>query len=88
MSNLFFYYLLCINIIAFCAMGSDKQRARRGRWRIPERILFLLAVLGGSLGSIAGMQIFRHKTRHWYFRYGMPAILVVQVGLVWFLFHA
>ncbi|MCI8853347.1 MAG: DUF1294 domain-containing protein [Lachnospiraceae bacterium] len=85
MSNVLFYYLLAVNILAFSSMGSDKKRARQGRWRIPEKTLFLLALLGGSIGSLAGMHIFRHKTRHWYFRYGIPAILVLQVVLFWFL---
>lgn len=85
MSNVLFYYLLAVNILAFSSMGSDKRRARQGRWRIPEKTLFLLALLGGSIGSLAGMHIFRHKTRHWYFRYGIPAILGLQVVLFWFL---
>jgi len=81
-------YLLVINLIAFLMMGLDKWRAKRDRWRIPEKALFLSALLGGSLGSILGMQVFRHKTQHWYFRFGMPLILILQlvlVGvLVWF----
>ena len=69
-----------INLAAFAAMGMDKSRAKRGAWRIRERTLFLLALFGGSLGAIAGMWLFRHKTRHWYFVVGMPAILILQVG--------
>lgn len=61
-------YLLLVNLAGFLLMGLDKRRARRGAWRISEKALFLLAVLGGSLGAIAGMRTFRHKTRHWYFR--------------------
>ena len=72
-------YLLAINIIGFAMMGIDKSRARKRAWRIPEAHLFIVAIVGGSIGSIIGMQIFRHKTRHWYFTIGMPAILVVQV---------
>ena len=76
-------YVLCylgiINLLAFCLMGSDKRRAKTGRWRISERTLFLSAILGGSLGAIAGMQLFRHKTRHRYFVIGMPAILLIQL---------
>lgn len=60
-------------------MGIDKRRARRKAWRIKESTLFLVAIIGGSIGSIAGMYTFRHKTRHWYFVWGMPAILTVQV---------
>lgn len=74
-------YLLLVNLAGFLLMGLDKRRARRGAWRISEKALFLPAVLGGSLGAIAGMRTFRHKTRHWYFRYGLPALLAVQLAL-------
>ena len=74
-------YLLLVNLAGFLLMGLDKRRARRGAWRISEKALFLLAVLGESLGAIAGMRTFRHKTRHWYFRYGLPALLAVQLAL-------
>lgn len=75
------YYLILANLAAFILMGVDKSKARRHRWRIPERALFLSAVLGGSVGAIAGMWLFRHKTRHWYFVVGMPAILALQVAV-------
>ncbi|MGI5935000.1 MAG: DUF1294 domain-containing protein [Lawsonibacter sp.] len=78
-------YLLLVNLAGFLLMGLDKRRARRGRWRISEKALFLPAVLGGSLGAIAGMRTFRHKTKHWYFRYGLPALLVGQLALAAFL---
>ena len=78
-------YLAIINIIGFALMGIDKKRAIRGAWRISESSLFLAAVLGGSIGSILGMRIFRHKTKHWYFKYGMPAILILQVAAIIFL---
>ena len=74
-------YLILVNLIAFALMGIDKSRAKRGAWRIPEKSLFLSAIVGGSIGAILGMQIFRHKTRHWYFQYGMPLILVLQIIL-------
>lgn len=74
-------YLLLVNLAGFLLMGLDKRRARRGAWRISEKALFLPAVLGGSLGAIVGMRTFRHKTRHWYFRYGLPALLAVQLAL-------
>ena len=65
-------------------MAMDKSRARKHQWRIPEKTLFLSAILGGSIGAIAGMYTFHHKTRHWYFVIGMPAILILQVVLaVW-----
>ncbi len=63
-------------------MGADKQRARKGAWRIPESTLFTIAIIGGSIGSILGMRTFRHKTRHWYFVYGMPFILIMQIVLI------
>ena len=75
-------YLIAINIIGFTAMGVDKARARKRLWRIPESTLFVLALIGGSVGSIAGMYVFRHKTRHWYFVYGMPAILLLLAVLL------
>ena len=71
-----------LNLLAFGAMGLDKWKAKRGRWRIPERTLFLLAGLGGSLGGLAGMAVFRHKTRHWKFRLGFPALLLLQAALL------
>ncbi|MFQ9032022.1 MAG: DUF1294 domain-containing protein [Waltera sp.] len=77
-------YLIGINLAGFIIMGVDKKRAIRGAWRISEASLFFTALLGGSLGCILGMQHFRHKTKHWYFKYGMPAILVVQVLLLSF----
>ncbi len=77
----FIYYWMTINIVAFFLMGIDKKKARTGAWRIPEKTLFLSAILGGSIGSICGMQLFRHKTKHKSFVIGMPAILVVQMSL-------
>ena len=81
----FIYYLL-INSIGFVMMGIDKKRAIRGAWRISEASLFLTACLGGACGCTLGMHFFRHKTRHWYFRYGLPAIAVLETAaLVWIL---
>ncbi len=81
MTYLVIGYLICINIAGYASMGLDKQKAVRHQWRISERTLFLIALLGGSLGSIAGMQRFRHKTKHWYFVWGMPAIFFVELAL-------
>ncbi|OUP22591.1 hypothetical protein B5F29_00925 [Lachnoclostridium sp. An196] len=68
-------------------MGLDKRKARKNLWRIPEKTLFLSAILGGSAGAIAGMYVFHHKTRHWYFVIGMPLILVIQIGLgIWLIY--
>lgn len=75
----FLIYLLIINFIGFLAMFLDKQKAKKDKWRIPEKTLFLLAVLGGSLGTTLGMNVFRHKTKHWYFVLGMPLILILQL---------
>ncbi len=75
-------YLVIINICAYVAMYTDKKRAQKNLYRIPERTLFMLVIVGGSIGGILGMQQFRHKTKHWYFKYGFPAILVLQLLLV------
>ncbi len=82
----FIGYLVLINLISFFLMCYDKRQARLHRWRISERSLFLSALLGGSIGAIAGMWLFRHKTRHWYFVVGMPGILVLQTAALVFLF--
>ena len=74
-------YLIFINIVGFAMMGIDKKKARKRSFRIPEASLFIIAIIGGSLGSIAGMYFFKHKTRHWYFVYGMPAIFVLHIIL-------
>ena len=77
-------YLVVVNLIAFALYGADKRRAKKDRRRVPEKTLFLLALIGGSVGAWAGMYTFRHKTRHWYFVWGIPAILLAQVVLaVW-----
>ena len=79
-------YLLILNILGFAFMGIDKRRAIRSAFRIPEATLFAIAILGGSIGSILGMHLFRHKTKHWYFLFGMPIILILQIALVVFLY--
>ena len=82
MNSLFFpiatVYLVIMNLLGFAMMGIDKKRAVRGAWRISEASLFGAALLGGALGSTLGMHFFHHKTRHWYFRYCLPAIFVAQ----------
>lgn len=74
-------WLILINIIAFFLFGADKGRAKKGAWRISEKTLLGAALLGGSLGAICGMHLFRHKTKHWYFRYGLPLLLLIHLGL-------
>ena len=74
-------YLVIINLIAFLTFGADKRRARRDKRRVRESTLFLLAAIGGSAGALLGMYVFRHKTRHWYFCVGIPAILILQIAL-------
>ena len=78
-------YLIFINLVGFALMGLDKWKAKHKKWRIAERTLFGLASAGGSLGAWAGMYVFRHKTRHWYFAAGMPLILAVQAAAAWLL---
>ena len=75
-------YFMIINLVGFVMMCVDKQLAIHHKNRIPEKALFLIAIIGGSLGGILGMYAFRHKTRHWYFVYGMPAIFILQIILV------
>ena len=75
-------YALIINLVGFFSMFIDKRRAKKNQWRIPEKTLFLFAILGGSIGSNIGMRLFRHKTKHWYFVYGMPTILLLQIVII------
>lgn len=79
-------YLVIINLTGLLCMGVDKQRAKQHAWRIPEKTLFLISLLGGSAGSWAGMYLFHHKTRHWYFVVGMPLILVLQILLAYVIY--
>ena len=77
-------WLAVINLLTFIIYGADKRRARKGKWRVPEKTLFLLPLLGGSIGALLGMRVFHHKTKHWYFVWGIPAILLAQIALaVW-----
>ena len=80
-------YLIVINLLSYFLMWDDKSRAKAGARRIPERILFEVALVGGSIGGTVGMFRFRHKTKHWYFRYGFPALIALHLALaVIFLF--
>lgn len=78
MRILFFGYLIGINLLAFFTMGLDKQKAIRHAFRIPEAVLFLFSIIGGSLGTLAGMFVFHHKTRKLKFLIGIPVILMLQ----------
>ena len=79
------YYLLAINAVAFIVYGIDKYKAKKAKWRISEATLLLLAVLGGSLGAWMGMKVWHHKTMHKKFKYGIPAILLMQIALMAYL---
>ena len=74
-------YLVLVNVIGFMLMGIDKSKAKRHAWKKKEKTLFLVSLIGGSIGTWAGMYTFHHKTKHWYFVVGMPAILVLQIVL-------
>ena len=74
-------WVAALSLADFALMGVDKWKAKRGAWRVKERTFFLLAALGGSPGAILGMWAFRHKTRHWYFKFGLPAIFAAQLAL-------
>ena len=75
-------YIIIINLIGFLAMLIDKNKAERGAWRIPENTLLWITILGGSIGTITGMYVFRHKTKKAKFTIGFPAILILEVVLV------
>ena len=79
------YYLLGINAVTFIVYGIDKYKAKKAKWRIPETMLLLLAVLGGSIGAWMGMKVWHHKTMHKKFKYGIPAILLIQIALMTYL---
>ena len=86
--TLIIIYFIVMNLFGFALMGIDKRKAIKRLWRIPESVLFIVALIGGSIGCILGMQVFRHKTRTWNFVYGMPAILLLQVILFLFILNA
>ena len=75
-------YIILINLIAFVVFGTDKRKARNGQWRVPESTLFILAIIGGSIGALLGMLVFRHKTKHRKFTIGIPLILALQIALL------
>ena len=85
MISVFAIYRIGINILTFLIYGVDKWKAKRDKWRIPEDTLIWLAIAGGSVGALLGMYLFRHKTKHRKFQIGIPVILLVQLGLLYFL---
>ena len=85
MMNIILYYLLAVNIATFLLYGVDKYKAKKGRWRISEATLLMMAVIGGSIGAWAGMRLWHHKTMHKKFKYGIPIIIILQVCLVVYL---
>lgn len=88
MLELLIVYVVAVNAVAFVVYGVDKYKVQKAKWRIRESTLLLLAVIGGSAGAWLGLKIWRHKTRHAKFRYGVPAILLIQLtGVLCFLWN-
>ena len=100
MANALLYYLIVINVVTFLVYGIDKWRSTSGRllptgrkkakqgcWRISEATLLILAVIGGSIGALLGMQVWHHKTMHKKFKYGLPLILLGQIALIYLIFE-
>lgn len=81
------YYVLILNFVTMLVYGIDKFMAKKGKWRIPESTLLLLAVWGGSIGAWLGMRVWRHKTQHKKFKYGIPVIFILQVALCFYLLY-
>ena len=82
LQHIVFIYLVSINVVTFFMYGIDKWKAKKSRWRIREAALLGLAVLGGSIGAWLGMKVWHHKTQHKKFKYGVPAIITVQLALI------
>ena len=83
MTQTIVYILIVINVLTFVVYGIDKWKAKQGSWRISEATLLLLAVIGGSIGALLGMQVWHHKTMHLKFKYGLPLILLAQIALIY-----
>ena len=81
MNSILLFFIIGINVITFVVYGIDKLKAKKGKWRIPEGTLLLLAIVGGSIGAWCGMKVWHHKTMHKKFKYGVPLILLIQIGL-------
>ena len=87
MAKIIIGYLLLINLVAFVMYGIDKYKAKKSKWRIPEATLLMLAAIGGAVGAWIGMQVWHHKTLHKKFRFGVPAILLLQLALAIYLYR-
>ena len=85
MTEALLYYLIVINVVTFLVYGIDKWKAKQGSWRISEATLLMLAVIGGSIGALLGMKVWRHMTQHKKFKYGLPLILIIQIILIGYL---
>ena len=83
--RLLILWLLLMSVVLFVTMGSDKGRAKAGARRVPEKTLFLMAAIGGAVGGVIGMRVFRHKTKHWYFAWGFPILALLQLALCFWL---
>lgn len=86
--NLVLYYIVIINILTFIVYGIDKLKAKKGKLRIPESTLLLLAIIGGSIGAWFGMRLLHHKTMHKKFKFGIPLIIILQLGVLLYLSKA
>ncbi|WP_406544353.1 DUF1294 domain-containing protein [Pseudobutyrivibrio sp.] len=86
MKDIIISYLVMMNALGLAIMGLDKKKAISNQWRIPEKTLFLVSAIGGSIGTLLGMYLFRHKTKHWYFVIGMPLILATHLVLGWLIY--
>ena len=82
MTEALLYYLIGVNVLTFLVFGIDKLKAKKGKWRISEATLLMLAIIGGSIGAWLGMKVWHHKTMHRKFKYGIPLILVLQMALL------
>ena len=81
------YYLIAINVITLLTYGIDKLKAKKGKWRIPESTLLLLAIIGGSIGAWLGIKVWHHKTLHKKFKYGIPLIVIAQIAIAVYIFR-
>ena len=85
MNGILFLYIVCLNLVTFVIMFADKRRAIKHQWRIPEKTILLLSLIGGSLGSLCGMFVFRHKTKHLSFRILLPIFLILNLIVLFLL---